>query len=480
VIHVELPNHFDARPYQRRPMAYFDGGGRRAITVWHRRGGKDLTGMHQLCKMAHQRVASYWHIFPTAEQGRKAIWTEFTKDGERIMEQVFPRAIRKTPREWAPQAEMVVELKCGSIYRVLGSDRIEVVGAGPAGVLFSEYSVAKPRTWDLIRPMLREKDGWAWFNFTPRGKNHAWKLLEMARGNPEWFVDVKTLYETRAYDPDRTIEEERASGMPEDLIAQEYLCDFSAANVGSFWGTQITQLERRGGVCAFEPPGRDDVFTNWDLGKADDTAIWWWRPRPGGVDVLDHYASHGEEVAHYFDVLESRAERHGWRYRRHWLPHDARAKTLATRTSVLDQFMERYPGRVAVVPDMLLLDGIASARRLLGSEGLRIHKRCSEAASPKDCDGLEALRAYHREWDDEKKCFREKPVHDWSSHTADSFRYLATVAETEGMAAAGRAREEKRQLAHGETANVRSLDNLGVLDELWDTAYGGGSPTGRI
>jgi phage terminase large subunit len=459
-------------------MKFFDSGGKRAITVWHRRGGKDLTGMHQLCKMAHRRVGAYWHIFPTAEQGRKAIWTEFTKDGERIMEQVFPRAIRKTPRDFTPQGEMVVELLNGSIYRLVGSDKMEVVGAGPVGVLFSEYSLAKPRTWDLVRPMLRERDGWAWFNFTPRGKNHAWKLLEMARTQPDWYVDVKTLYDTNAYDPERTIAEERASGMPEDLIAQEYLCDFNAANIGSFWGAQISQLEKRGGICAFETPG-DEVQTNWDLGKADDTAIWWWRPRPGGVDVLDHYASHGEDLEHYFKVLEARAERHGWRYRKHWLPHDAKAKTLATKASVLDQFMAEYPGHVAIVPDMLLLDGIAAGRRLLSHPGLRVHRRCSEASGPKDCDGLEALRAYHREWDDEGKCFREKPVHDWSCHTADSWRYLATVAEVEGHMAERRAQKEDKRPKHGEPVKTRSMADLGTLDELWDTAYSG-SEGGRV
>lgn len=465
-----LPNRFQGRPYQLRPMRYFDNGGKRAVTVWHRRGGKDLTGMHQLCKMAHQRVGSYWHIFPTAEQGRKAIWTEFTKDGERIMEQVFPRAIRKTPKDWAPQAEMVVELRNGSIYRLVGSDKMEVVGAGPVGVLFSEYSLAKPRTWDLVRPMLRERDGWAWFNFTPRGKNHAHQLYQMARKDPTWFCDLQTLYDTRAYDPEQTIAEERASGMPEDLINQEYLCDFNAANVGSFWGAAVAQLEKRGGLEPFIPSGVDDVFCVFDLGKTDDTAIWWFRPHAAGFDVLDHYASHGEEVSHYFAVLDERAERHGWRYRRFWLPHDARAKTLAARTSVQDQFMSEYPGRVAIVPDMLVRDGIDAGRSLLLAPGTRVHPRCSEVSGPKDCDGVEALRAYHREWDDEVKCFRQVPVHDWSSHTADAWRYMAVVAKEEGRLSGKRQQEAKRK---AEAPKLRGMDNLGTLDELWEMSESG-------
>jgi len=364
-----------------------------------------------------------------------------------------------------------VELKNGSIYRLVGSDKMEVVGAGPAGVLFSEYSLAKPKTWDLVRPMLRERDGWAWFNFTPRGKNHAWQLYEMARKDPTWFCDLQTLYDTRAYDPEQTIAEERASGMPEDLINQEYLCDFNAANVGSFWGAAVAQLEKRGGLCAFTPSGVDDVFTVFDLGKTDDTAIWWFRPHAGGFDVLDHYASHGEEVSHYFAVLDERAERHGWRYRRFWLPHDARAKTLAARTSVQDQFMSKYPGRVSIVPDMLVRDGIDAGRALLLAPGTRIHARCSEVSGPKDCDGVEALRAYHREWDDEGKCFRQRPVHDWSSHTADGWRYMAVVAKEEGRSSQNRREDAARKPG---AIKTRSMADLGTLDELFSECESGG------
>lgn len=426
---IHLPNEFDPRWYQREAMQACDAGVDYSIWVWHRRAGKDLTAAHQDCKDAHQRTGGYWHIFPTAEQGRKAIWEGFTKDGKRIMEQVFPREIRKSPREFTSNGEMVVTLKCGSIWRLMGSDKMEVVGAGPVSVTFSEFSLAKPNTWDLVRPMLRENNGRAKFIFTPRGKNHAWKLLEMARNNPRWFVSIKRLDETRAYDPVRTVEEERASGMPEELIQQEYFCDFNAANVGSYYGVTMALAEAQGRFADFAH-GRDDVFTSWDLGRSDDTAIWWWRPGPEGIEVLDHYASNGEDLGHYFDVVEERARIHGWRYRKHMLPHDARAKTLATKQSVLEQAVKKFgAAHVGITPELGLLDGIQASRALLLHEGTRIHPRCSFEAHSRDCDGVEALRAYHREWDAARKCFRESPVHDWSSHTADGFRYMAVMVK---------------------------------------------------
>lgn len=417
---ITLPNAFKPRAYQRKAMAYFDRdtrGGKRAMAVWHRRSGKDLTFLHQTCKEAHKRKASYWHIFPSAEQARKALWTGFTKDGERIMEQVFPRAIRKSPRDFTTSGEMVVELKCGSIWRLMGSDRMEIVGAGPAGVVFSEFALSKPRTWDLVRPMLRETDGWAAFITTPRGNNHAKKLFDMAKADPSWFCDLKTLYDTRAYDPEQTIAEESASGMPLALIRQEYLCDWTAANVGSVYGDLIEALEKRTPALVgaeFEHPD-DGVFTVWDLGFTDATGIWFFRIGPNGVDVVDHYEAHGQPLSHYFDVLDAKP----YKYVKHWLPHDARAKTLQTGASIIEQFAKRYgAGNVAIGPELSIMDGIQAARWFL-QQSPRFHARCEP--------GVEALKAYRYAYDEDAKVFTRKPVHDWSSHTADAFRGLGCV-----------------------------------------------------
>lgn len=230
------------------------------------------------------------------------------------------------------------------------------------------------------------------------------------------------------------MEEERLEGMPEELIAQEYLCDWSAANVGSYYGALLAKLDAVGATKAIfslsDTQGiTKDVFTSWDLGRSDDTSIWWWRHgKNGGVDVLDHYSQNGEDLDHYFNVLDERAKEHGWRYRKHILPHDARAKTLATKMSVLEQFVQRYGvGAVDIADELSLLDGIQAVRWLLQRD-TRFHVRCSLQANPRDLDGIEALRAYHRDWDPQNKCFRQTPVHDWSSHTADSFRYLAIAA----------------------------------------------------
>ena len=462
---IVLPNDYAPRPYQEAAMRFLDNGGKRAITVWHRRAGKDIAAMHQTCKAAHLEKGVYWHIFPTSEEARRALWTGFTRDGRRIMEWVFPKEIRKSPREWSPQGEMVVELKCGSVWRLLGSDKMSVVGAGPKGVVFSEFALAKPTTWDLVRPMLRESRGWAWFITTPRGNNHAKRLYDQATPESGWYRDLKTVRDTgltyasnrnpaAELSSDEMMGEEAAEGMAEELIQQEYLCSWTAANVGSFYGRLLALLEAQGRVGSEFASSGDDVFTFWDLGRADDTAIWWLRLREGTtkdeprVDVLDHYACSGEPLKHYLRLVDARGERHGWRYRLHVLPHDARAKTLATEQSVLEQAVRHWGAdRTAIAPELSLRDGIEAVRWIL-QQDIRFHARCMLVAEGRDCDGVEALRSYRREWDQDRKCFTEKPVHDWASHTADAFRYAALfIKQAEHMTRSARNRaSEPRQI----------------------------------
>lgn len=425
-----VPHDFALRPYQRRFWNYLRQGGRRAVWVVHRRGGKDLVAMHQTVLRALKRRGAYWHVFPTGAQARKAIWGGFTKDGQRIMEQVFPKEIRRSPKDFRPNAEMVVELVNGSIWSLMGSDHMDVVGAGPAGVVFSEFALARPKTWDLVRPMLRENEGWAAFVSTPRGKNHLWRLLEYAKTDPTWFWEVLTLRDTNAYDPDETIREELASGMPEELVEQEYMCSFTAALVGSIFGKLVAKIDQAGRITAFDHHGRD-VYTTWDLGIDDSNAIWFWQIAQDrqGVDVIDHYESSGEPLSHYVDVLAER----GYQYAKHFLPHDARHRNLLTGGTIEEQLRSDLgASRVVVIPKATVLDGIQAGRRLLQQPSTRIHARCGQhpQSGVEDPEsGLEALRAYSRTWDDELKAFSSTPLHNWASHTGDAWRYVGLVAK---------------------------------------------------
>lgn len=439
---------FQPRPYQQRFLRYLLGhqrGGRAAWCV-HRRGGKDLTAAHGTCAAMHQRVGAYWHVFPKYSQARKAIWEGFRQDGKRIIDNVFPREIVKRRRD----DEMTIEIHNGSIWRLIGSDNIDnIVGAGPVGVVFSEFALCKPNAWDYVRPMLVETDGFAAFISTPRGKNHFWEQLEIAKKHPGWFWEVLPHWKTGAL-PSDVIETEIASGMSRAKALQEYGCDFDVSNEGAIWGEQIEALDKTGRVAEFEHR-RDQVFTSWDLGRSDSTSIWFWRVSEdgNGVDVIDFFESHGKPLSFYFNTIAER----GYSYQRHWLPHDAKARTLASELSVFDQFVNEFPGGVAMGPSLSLQDGIQAARWLLQQPGLRIHSRCKA--------GLASLKAYHRIYNEERKVYSDEPEHDWSSHAADSWRYLACVSKF--------ALRLMKKEAPPPPPRVRAVHEF-TLDELWDCA----------
>jgi phage terminase large subunit len=174
-------------------------------------------------------------------------------------------------------------------------------------------------------------------------------------------------------------------------------------------------------VLAFEHP-KDGIFVNFDLGISDATAMWAWRVNgEGGVDVLAHYEASGKPISHFFDKLEEWGVEEGFQYVKLFLPHDARARTLVTGASVQDAFHEKYgSGKVAMVPQLSLEDGLQAGRWLL-EQPCRFHPRAAA--------GVEALRAYRYEFDEDTKAFSRKPVHDWSSHTADAWRYVACVVK---------------------------------------------------
>lgn len=218
----------------------------RFFLVWHRRAGKDVFGLDFARERALECIGSYWHLFPFHVQARRAIWEGIDKrTGARFIDRAFPESIR----DGLPNnTEMSIRLKNGSMWQMLGSDNYDrLVGANPAGVLFSEYALCDPAAWDYIRPILVENKGWAFFVTTFRGRNHAYRMFETVKGNPSWYVDLRTIDDTCRNDGSpivtaADVQEEIASGMSESLARQEFYCDPDAANTGAIFTKQYNRI----------------------------------------------------------------------------------------------------------------------------------------------------------------------------------------------------------------------------------------------
>lgn len=212
---------FSPREYQIPLLRAFDNGIKRLIHIWHRRCGKDLVDLNIMIAAMTEVVGNYYYFLPTYSQAKKVIWEGKTKDGTPFLN-FFPKElIDGSPNN----SELKIKFKNGSLFQLVGSDNIDsIVGSNPIGCVFSEFPLQNRKAWDFIRPILAENGGWAIFNGTPRGKNHAWAMLQAAYGNERWFSEVLKVTDTNAISEEALAEERKE--MPESLYQQEYMCEF--------------------------------------------------------------------------------------------------------------------------------------------------------------------------------------------------------------------------------------------------------------
>jgi phage terminase large subunit len=428
-----IPTWFVPRDYQ-IPVweAMVVKGMKRAILVWPRRAGKDVTTLNIIAYHALLlRTGNYYYFFPTYAQGKKAVWDGKDNSGRAFMS-VFPgwpKTIQEDPDSQIVSInaqEMKVTLKNGSMFQIIGaSDKDSVMGTNPIGCAFSEYSLRTfdPACYDFVRPILLQNDGFAIFPYTMRGLTHGWRLYDKNKNNPAWHVEFHTCetlkHDNRRVVTDSMIEEERASGMPEETIQQEFYNDPYASNSGAYYSQQMRDIKNTGRVG--DVPWRPEmpVHTAWDLGKNDATAIWFFQvDASGNVNIIDTYTNTGESIGHYCKILHTKP----YVYGDHYGPWDLTMANFSTDRTTLE--VAQSLGIVfTVVPRIAVQDGIDAARMLL--------PRCRFDA--KNCyAGLEALRQYCKEESglmdmDGRPIFRDKPIHDWTSHFADAFRYLAVA-----------------------------------------------------
>ena len=424
---LHLPHKFKCRNYQEPFWIAMNGDPERGIDpidraclVWHRRSGKDKTVENFLiCRMI-DRVANYYYLFPTGKQGRKVIWEGIDRDGFKYMDH-FPKELIARKRE----DEMFIQLINGSTFQIIGTDNYDaIMGANPAGIVFSEYSLQDPMAWDYLRPILAENGGWAVFVFTPRGENHGFTLYEMAKNNPKWFCELLTARDTLREDgvtpviSEEIIQEERDSGMSEDMIQQEFYCSFKGGIEGAYYGKLLIQAEDDGRICNVPHDPASAVYTFWDLGIDDFTSVWFMQFIGPQIHVIDYYEKHGEGVDHYAQMLTQRHLDLGYNYGDHYGPHDIEARQFTKDGAKSFKTMMKELGYnfKTVKRSPNVNDGIRQVRARLPLMWFDETK----------CDrGLKCLRNYIQEFDEKKKKYSDRPLHNWASHGADAMRTYA-------------------------------------------------------
>lgn len=419
-----------------------------ACGVAHRRAGKTVACVNELLERAsytEKKSARYAYIAPYYRQAKEIAWQylkEYGKD-----------AIVKTR-----EAELSVELFNGAKIALYGADNPDALrGVYFDGAVLDEFGDCRPSLWaSVVLPTLADRNGWAVFIGTPKGRNHFYKVYQRSLTEPNWFNFTLKASKTKILD-EFTLGEMQAQ-MTDDEYQQEFECSFDAAVMGTYYAKSITLLEQRGQITKDTLYDKEfPVHAACDLGYTDSTAFWFWQDRPDGIAIIDYYENHSQPLEHYFNHLSFI----GYKFERIWLPHDARAKTLQTGRSTAEQFRDAgFP--IAIAPNLKVQQGIDAARLVMNHCWFD-EEKCS--------DGIEALRAYRRAYDEDKKSFSNRPLHDWSSHGADAFRYLALVAK------------ERILLADPEKINIPSIMGPKTpykLREMFDEREGRmGSSYGR-
>ncbi len=352
-----------------------------------------------------KRMGNYAYYFPTATLGRKALWDNIdAKSRMRVIDHLPPEIIAKSNEQ-----QMKLTLVNGSTIQVLGTETLDVVGGNYAGVIFSESAQHNPMAWDYTRPILAENGGWALFNGTPRGKNWFYQLLQANRGNEKWFTQVLTVDDTGALTPD-DINEERRAGMREEMIQQEFYCDFSAANAGSIYGRFLERAEAENRVGNFPIDGSAPVHTAWDLGSPRNTVVTYFQILPFGVvRFVDCDSGHDFTLAERVAYMRGK----GYNLGNAYLPHDAAQTARNGHTFEAEARAAGLANIFVVPPCQSVWPGINHAGSMFNQFEFRLPA----------CERLvEALRGYHTLPDTTSGIVRNEPAHTWESHYADSLR----------------------------------------------------------
>ncbi len=381
---------------------YHDSDKRWRIMVCHRRAGKTVATINELIKATLEcphREPRTAYIAPLYKQAKAVAW-----DYAKYYGLAVPGAV-------ANESELRIDFPNGGRMRLFGADNPDSLrGIYLDSAVLDEHADTRPRFLpEVIRPALSDRKGSLTLIGTPKGHNEFWELYEQAKLDPEWFHLMLRASETGLVDAAEL--KSAAAMMSENQYAQEFECSFEAAIEGAYYGALLETAQREGRIGDF--PWRNDlpVFTAWDLGVGDDTSIWFCQRFGGWLHIIDHYATNGQPASHYVTLINSKP----YNYAHHFLPHDADAREWGNGLKRIDTLRNLGLKQLHVLDRIPVDDGINAARIILPT--CRFDNKCKA--------GLESLRQYRRDYDEDKRCFKPTPLHDWTSHDADAFRYLA-------------------------------------------------------
>ena len=372
------------------------------VLVLHRRAGKTVATINHLIRDACiNKGSKYAYIAPTYRQAKDIAWDMLKKYARPIPDVLFN------------ESELRVDFPNGSRIRLYGADNPDSLrGLSLWGVVFDEYSQQPSNIFtEIIRPALADNKGYAIWIGTPKGKNDFFRLYEYGMKQADWLALCLTVEDTKLIDDEELADAKKL--MSEDEYNQEWMCSFEAAIKGAYYARQIATARAEHRITSVPYDPQLPVYTFWDIGIGDSTAISFVQVLRREIRMIDYYENSGEGLPHYVKVLQDK----GYVYATHHGPHDIAVREFGTGKTRVET-AAALGVRFVVGKSLGIEDGI-EAFRLAWSRLWIDETKCAFF--------IDAVSQYQKEWDDKHGCFKEKPLHNWTSHAADCGRYMAVA-----------------------------------------------------
>ena len=376
---------------------------RYAVLCCHRRFGKTVLCINHLIKMAmtnRNHQPRYAYIAPTYSQAKKIAWDYLKHFTDKI------------PGTKYNETELRCDLVNGARITLLSSENPDSIrGIYLDGCIIDEAAQVQAALIDeVITPALSDRKGFMILVGTPAGMNNLfYDYYQKAQSNKNWFLYKAKASETKIVDKE---ELQAALGvMGVAKYNQEFECSFIGNIKGSIYGELLGKLEDKKQVASIPYDPAYPVNTAWDIGFSDSTSIIFFQQIGHAIHIIDYYENNNQAFPHYAQVLKEK----DFVYENHYAPHDIEVTDFAsgkTRREVAYQMGIRF----RVAPKIPLEDGIHSVKMVLERCFINIDN-CSKL--------INALRHYHRKYNDKDRVYKLSVNHDWSSHAADALRTLA-------------------------------------------------------
>lgn len=418
---MRVPINFDPRKYQREALAALDRGVKLAIWCWARRGGKDFTAFGYAVKKMVEQPMNVVLVFPTKEQGMRSFWNNVENDGFRTIEHIPKALIARQDNN-----NMRIVLKNGSVFEVMGAtDPDALRGANAKLYIFSEFVDIDSTAYDVIVPVVENNGGQVIIQSTPKidGISGAtFKMMyddavkEMAKfgDSSREYASMVLANEYLSVEALERLRQKAIRKYGNDFFfRQEFLCDWGQASSTSYYGAALGMVEERKMLGLFSYDNAFPVFTVWDLGTSDSTAITFFQYMNKKIRIIDYYETHDIGYAPIVEFLKTKP----YNYAHHFIPHDGAVRDQSDAVARIYKLQD-----LGLINSSLLTrenreDGIRMA-----VEGIALTE-INEATTDML---IRKLRLYKRKFNPFTGDY-EGPEHKTESHAADSVRYLYTA-----------------------------------------------------